>query len=230
MSAKIYTDEHVFIAGRTGTGKTRLTRQFLAGYKNVVVLDTKGLFSWTEIPKTKWKGRVAGKQTNHILVDGAGVLTLTTHLADLARIRTPKIIYRPVLEEQTLEHYNEFYKWCYLRGNTIVNTDELFSICKNPLTYPEYLKGIMTRGRELNVSHWGATQRPSGIPIVTISEASHFFIFDLNNPDDRIKIATISGCPEFKTKPSDIASRHSFWYYDVNGDGKAYISKLDIKR
>ena len=226
--AKIYTDEHVFIAGRTGTGKTWLAKNFLKGYKNVVVLDTKGLFSWTEIPGTKWHGRSGNKVINHILDDGAKILTLTNKLEKLPHIKTPKIIYRPGFEEMTLEHFNEFYRWCYFRGNTIVYTDELFSICKNPLTYPEYLKGIMTRGRELNVAHWGATQRPSGIPVVTISEATHFFIFDLNNPDDRIKVATITGCPEFKIKPSEVKDKHSFWYYNVNdSSGKAYVSKIE---
>ena len=216
MGVKIRTDEHVLVAGRTGTGKTVLCRVYLAGFKNVVVLDTKGLFSWTEVPGTKWKGK-----KNHILVDGNKVLTLTDRLETLPRIKTPKIIYRPRFEEMTLEHYNEFYRWAYLRGNTIVYTDEVMSVCKNPFTYPDFLKAIMTRGRELNVAHWGATQRPSNIAVITISEATHFFIFDLNVEADREKLISISGCQEFKEKPSTKFGKHSFWYYHVDKDSAA---------
>jgi energy-coupling factor transporter ATP-binding protein EcfA2 len=225
LAKTIGNDEHVLIAGRTGSGKTVLARVYLAHKKHVAVLDTKGRFSWPEIPGTKWK---KGDKQDHILLDGGENLTLTTRLDRLPHIKTPKIIYRPRFEEMTLEYYNEFYKWCYRRENTIVYTDEVMSVCKNPFTYPEYLKAIMTRGRELNVAHWGATQRPAGIAAIVISEASHFFIFDLNKPEDRETLTKISGCMEFKVKPSKVYGKHAFWYFYVDED-HAYPAKLELK-
>ena len=46
----IKDSEHVFIAGRTGSGKTFLEKAYLAGFKNVIILDTKGTFYWEQIP------------------------------------------------------------------------------------------------------------------------------------------------------------------------------------
>lgn len=210
---RVKPTEHVLIAGRTGSGKTVLARIYLAGFKNVVVLDTKGLFKWPEIPGTKWGG-----DDQEILIDGNKQLTLVSHLADLGKVKTSKVIYRPVFSEMNQEFYNAFYRWAYFRRNTIVYTDELMSVCKNAQTYPEYLGAIMTRGRELKVAHWGATQRPANIAIITISEATHFFVFDLNMKADRERLTELSGCQEFNQRVSLKHGAFSFWYYNVGND------------
>lgn len=224
----IPNDEHVAIAGRTGTGKTQVCRVLLARKTYVIVLDTKGLFYWPEVPGTKWDNR---EKYKHILLDGGPELTLIDRLELLPRVKTPKIIYRPKWEELTLDFYNAFYQWCYRRGNNVVYTDELMSVCENPFKYPEYLKAIMTRGRELKVPHWGATQRPANIAAVTMSEASHFFVFDLNLATDRKKMVDISGVEEFNVKPSTLpgADKHSFWYYNVEVSS-LFPARLKLKK
>ncbi|EIT6323210.1 type IV secretion system DNA-binding domain-containing protein, partial [Salmonella enterica] len=40
--ARILDTEHVFIAGQTGTGKSVLAESYLAGFKRVLKMDTKG--------------------------------------------------------------------------------------------------------------------------------------------------------------------------------------------
>lgn len=198
MAVVIKPSEHVFIAGRTGSGKTFLARKYLNRYKNVVALDTKGTLVWPEVPEEE--------------------LTLVTRLADLGGVKTPKIIYRPDWQEIELEFYNEFFRWCYMRGNTIVWIDEAMSVCPNPMRIPDYYKAILTRGRELQVAAWSLTQRPSGIPQVIMSEATHFFVFDLNMPQDRAKLAEVTGAEELLEKPSTKYGDYSFWYYNVNRD------------
>jgi len=205
----ILANEHVFIAGRTGTGKTWLARKYLAGnFKNVVVLDTKGTFTWPEVP--------------------AEDQTLVERLTKIDAVTTPKIIYRPAWEELNMDYYNEFFRWAYRRRNTIVLVDEAMSICPNPQVIPEYLKAIMTRGRELGVAAWNASQRPSGLPQVLISEATHIFCFDLNLAADRDKIAKITGYDDFYIKPSHRtgADRYSFYYFRADVDSPPVVAKI----
>lgn len=194
MSKRVYIkpNEHVFIAGRTGSGKTFLARNYLAGYENVVVLDTKGTLTWEE----------------------AEEVTVVTHLADISRAETGKIIYRPVWEELAEEFYNAFFRWCYERGNTIVWVDEVMSVCPNAHRIPEFYKAILTRGRELNVAAWSITQRPANIPLVIMSESTHFFVFDLNLEEDRKRLTEITGMIELSKKPG----KYNFWYARIDAD------------
>lgn len=224
MAIYIPPNQHVLIPGRTGSGKTYLAKKYLAGYRNVVALDTKGTLVWQEIPGTKWD---LGKQPypKFDLVDGGKELTLVERLADLPKVKTPKIIYRPRLEEMNEDFYNEFFKWCYLRRNTIVWVDEVMSICPGPSKIPFYYQGILTRGRELGVSVWSLTQRPKTIPLVIISESSHFFVFDLNMAEDRERLMEVTGCPQLGQKPG----QYNFWYYKVDAE-KAILATLQEGR
>lgn len=187
----IRPDEHVFIAGRTGSGKTYFARKYLAGYQNVFVLDTKATLDWPEVPEEE--------------------KTTIKHLAELNNVTTLKVIYQPAPEEMNLDFYDAFFKYLYFRGNTICWIDEVMSVTPNPSVIPFHYKAILTRGRELGVAAWSLTQRPSGISQLPISEASHVISFDLNMPQDRKKLAEVSGAAEFLEKPG----RFKFWYYNV---------------
>lgn len=219
MPVDIKTSDHVFIAGKTGSGKTFLAQKYLMGFKHVAVLDTKGLVNWPEVPGTKWNTH---KDREHELLDGGQELTLVDTLTDLNTLETPKVIYRPKWEELTLEHYNEFFKWCYRRKHTTVWIDEVMSVAPNPHKYPEYLKAILTRGRQLHVSCWALTQRPSGIPILVMSEATHVFCFELNMDEDRERLARITGDPTFYNKPGF----RNFWYYNTAKSDRAVLARL----
>lgn len=186
----IKSNEHVFLAGRTGSGKTYLARKYLARYPEVVVLDTKGKFTWPEVP--------------------AAEKTLITSLEKLSKQTKAKIVYRPNWKELDAEWYDAFFEWIYNRQNTICYIDEAMQVCPNVLTIPKYYKALLTRGRELGIGVWTASQRPKDLPQVVMSEATHFFAFDLNLPQDRRKIMEITGCGEFWTKPPKFAS----WYYN----------------
>lgn len=205
MAIEIKPGEHVFIGGRTGSGKTYLARKYLAGFNHVVCLDTKGTLEWPEIPEKE--------------------LAITDNLFELQNIRKEKIIYKPRFEEMNFEFYNEFFRWCYLRGNTTVWIDEVMAVCPTPYKMPEYYQAILTRGRELNVSAWSLSQRPSGIPVLTMSESTHFFVFDLNMPQDREKMYSITGAANMLKKPGT----YQFWYYNIYSED-AYRAKLVERR
>jgi DNA helicase HerA-like ATPase len=191
--SKILSSEHVFIAGGTGSGKTYLCEQYLNGFDNVIVLDTKGFFNWDS---------------------SIDLIPVFETLSELMEFKEGKAIYRPRFEELNQEYYNLFLEWIYRRRNTVVVIDELMEVAPSPSTYPPYLKGILTRGRQLNVGCWCLTQRPKDIPIIAMSEATHFFIFRLNFPDDRERIAKIIGYDEV-LEPAGDFSQYRFWYFNA---------------
>jgi DNA helicase HerA-like ATPase len=197
----IKPDEHVFIPGMTGSGKSVLAEVYLAGFQNVVKLDTKGeVYERRKKGEEVWRGLVEGKD-----------FTVVEHLADLSEVKTPKIIYAPHFTEQTLEHYDALLKWVYDRENTTIWVDELMEVCPSAMKYPPYIKAIMTRGRSKNVSMWALAQRTIDIPTIVLANTTHFFVFNLNQPQDRKKLADSTGVMEFYYQPG----KYKFWYFKL---------------
>ncbi len=201
----VKTSEHVFIAGRTGSGKTYLAKNYLARYPIVFVLDVKGTFRWTE----------AGDEVEYCFT-----------FSELVRVAGAKdfpgkMVYQPVFEELNEDAFNNFFQFCYLRGNCIAYVDEVMSVTPSPLKIPEYMRAILTRGRELGVGLWALTQRPTSIPLITMSEASHFFVFALNLEKDRQRLVEITACKELEEKPG----RFEFWYYNIYQE-KPVLAKI----
>ncbi|HBH1802303.1 TPA: hypothetical protein KRM58_003523 [Clostridioides difficile] len=213
MSLYINTDEHVFIAGMTGSGKSYLAENYLASYKNVVKLDTKD-----EVTER----RKQGKPLWGSLVENKDFTVVTT-LTEIETVTTDKIIYVPNFEEQNLDFYNALMKWVYYRENTILWIDELMSVAESATKYPNYLKALMTRGRSKNVAVWSLTQRPVDIPTICTANSTHFFVFDLMLEQDRYKMMQVTGMPEMKDRPG----KYLFWYFK-NGNDKCI--KATIKR
>lgn len=199
---KIKLGEHVFSAGMTGSGKTVCAKHYLAGQKNVIVYDTKGTFNWGDL-----------------IPD----IPIFTSLNELMTFGDGKAIYRPDYNELDKEYTEAFFKWIYFRRNCWVLVDELMSFCTERYI-PEFLKAILTRGRERNTSTWCSTQRPKTIPLVCISEATHHFIYRLNVKSDRDRIKEVIGAEEFE----QILPKYVFWYYNINMD-KPVKAKLVLK-
>lgn len=213
MNIHIKEDEHVFIAGMTGSGKSVLAEVYLAGFENVAKLDTKGeVFERRAKGQPVWRGLVEGKD-----------YTVIERLEDLNYLDTKKVIYAPAPHELEHDYYDAFLKWCYDRHNTQVWIDELMEVAPSPQKYPYNLKAIYTRGRSRNVTIWALSQRTLDIPAIVISQTTHFFIFNLNQPQDRKKLADTTGILEFYEKPQG----YNFWYFK-NGADHAIKGRLKL--
>lgn len=196
--------EHVFVAGRTGSGKTFLVKKYLENTKlPVYVLDVKKTLKWLK---------------------GKDVL-YTEKLAEAISSKKSKIIYQPKWEEMEEDYYNEFFKKVYERGEAILWVDELMGV-STAMRFPAYYKACLTRGRELGISVWSCTQRPAMIPIISMSEASHLFIFNLNMKKDRQRIAEIAGHENFLKLPG----KFIFWYFDTTKEAAPVRALLTEKR
>lgn len=215
QNVAIKENEHVFIAGTTGTGKSTFAEVYLSHYKYVVKLDSKREFEERRIKgQSAWMGLVEGKD-----------FTIVEYLEDLPAVETPKIIYAPVFEEQNKEYYNEFFRWCFERQNNIVWVDELLSIVNGQVMPPQFRR-IMTQGRSKNVGCWNCTQRPTGLPMIIPANTSHFIGYYMPWLEDRKKMYSFTGCREFLSPPDK--AKFEFWYTKA-GSGKAVKRRIRIK-
>jgi DNA helicase HerA-like ATPase len=175
--------------GQTGSGKTTLAKYLCAVRPYVVVLDPKGLIFWPGYERHET-------------------------LESLTKSDKPRLIYRPIYSELSdPEMMDVFFEWIYQRKNTALYVDEIYAVAKGDV-YPPHLGACLTRGRERNVVVYVASQRPSRIPQITLSESEHVYCFRLKLPKDRDRVSELTGLdPEALRLPG-----HQFYYAPQAGE------------
>lgn len=201
----IRRNDRVFFVGSTGSGKTSLAKSLLWNLPYVVILDPKRQFS---LPAA-WPMDVL----------------LTSSLDEAVAVTDDKtIIYRPSYEENQ-DRCNAFFQWIFNRQNTTVFIDEVMPIVpSNRLGY--WYARCIQEGRERGLAVWSATQRPAAIPLAIMTEAEHYFVFRLANPDDRKRMADYGGI-ELR-EPVKTGHTHGFRYFNVRTGKVKYWKKANI--
>lgn len=176
--------------GQTGSGKTTLARELLNTRGYVVVLDSKGTLDWP------------GYQLTH-------------HLNDAVALAVPRIIYRPVYAElMDPATIDAFFEWIYKRRNTTAYVDEVSDVTQGDV-FPFHFGADLRKGRELGVEMWCATQRPTRIPQVVLSESEHVYCFRLRLPQDRARVEATAAIDQWSI--AKLAKRQ-FLYSAQDGD------------
>ena len=211
----IRDDEHIFIAGMTGCGKTKLAEVYTAGMETVIKLDTKQEYDSKRAEgEEAWEGLTEGEDYE-----------VCFSLEQVFNSQAEKIIYQIPWDEQNEETYNKLFEWCFTNGHIRVWVDELMTVCPNSMSIPKWLKAIYTAGRSRHCSVIGCSQRPTGIPPICIANSTHYFVFAMPQPADRKKMVDITGCLEMYEKPD----KYVFWYYRQGMDeGEARQAKLKL--
>lgn len=188
------TDRAAFV-GQTGSGKTTLAEYLCNQRPYVVVLDPKGLITWDRY----------AIHTTLASVVKAG--------ADIAK--HPRLVYKPTYDElQDEDVMDQFFEWIYKRRNTTLYVDEIYAVAQGD-NYPWHFGACFTRGRELGVSVYVATQRPSRVPQVMLSESEHVYCFKLKLPQDQERMADITGLEE---EAIARLPKHHFYYAPQDGE------------
>lgn len=182
FTRRIRSDERVLFVGKTGSGKTYLARYLTAPVPRLVVCDPKG-----RINSEEWRLRP---------YDDA--------LRDLQDGKPARARIAPQYAE---EDWEPFFWQLLGIGNCIIYIDELYGV--GPSKGSRGLQALYTRGRELGIGVWSATQRPTFIPIYARSEAEWVFQFQLNIFEDRERMYQTIGKKAF-TKLHD----HQFIGYN----------------
>lgn len=183
------TDRAAFV-GQTGSGKTTLAEYVCSLKPYVVALDPKGMLNWRGYE-------------------------LHSTLDSLTQSAAPKLIYRPVYDElQDPETMDLFFQWVYRRRNTALYVDEIYAVAKGDV-YPWHFGACLTRGREVGVTVYTATQRPARVPQIVFSESEHVYCFFLKMPRDRDRMDEMAGLDPvaIRTLP-----KHSFYYAPQDGE------------
>ena len=185
--------ERGLIVGQTGSGKTALATWMNERRPRapILIYDTKG------DPKFERMPRSAVTPDEHMLG---------------AMIEDPEldyVIWRPdvriahdteKLDDVLLHHYDNWQADAYL--------DELRSFCTSGRAGPG-LMALYTRGRSRGISTVGGVQRPAWVSRDAMSEAQHFYIFDMVDQKDRKRMAEI--VPGFDQLPRVEPPHFYYW-------------------
>lgn len=211
---KITRADRVFLVGASGSGKTTLAKALLWRLPEVFILDPKHTFHLPGGPDNE-----AAPWQSAVYHDMRG---LSDH-GDPDENTPVAAIYRPGLDEME-KGCEEFFEFVYARGDCFVYVDEVMRVTTETRAGRGY-KTVLQLGRERGVGCWSATQRPSSIPKVTITEAEHFFAFKLRAKDDRQRMFEYTGQPEFLQIPRD---PNGFWYYSDKTGAIRYYKKANV--
>lgn len=187
LTIPLKRSERALFTGRTGSGKSTLADKLIRTLRyRTVVLDPKGLWDFPGyLPVVEYDPRPETRYQVFRPLEGA----------------------RPT-RDRLYTDWELFLQQVWRDPQpTLVYVDELTMV-----TTPQYASPILFKfarqGRAFGKGLWTGTQRPSGIPGSFLTEAEHWFVFDLRHGDDRKKVAGFLG-DAAEERPK---GRYSFWY------------------
>lgn len=199
---KIDRNSRVFIAGKTGTGKTYLAENLLQNVKRLIVLDTKSnlLKRFNLVPESKknWKKFSGGEPIR-------------------MQIKTPLIP-----SDQWEGYFDNIFKLAYDAGDCTVYLDEVYGVTQGSRNLSTWLTALYTRGRELGIGVIACSQRPKHIPMFCMSESEHFFVFRLLLQEDRDRLSSFIG--DLPQIPN--TDKHGFFYFNLDMNEPIYQKSL----
>lgn len=201
MSEKvvIQSNDRVAVVGKTGSGKTYLVKNLIWERFNSVIF-----YDW------KWQHY---KELNAPVVHTIEDVEDALNDPQMAN----KFVYAP--KRKGLDVWNRLCYLAWEETNIHLIADELKGVYQQNgwvAGITDYHENIMTRGRQRGVGMTNVSQRPKGIPLETMSEAEHLFVFKLNLRDDRNRIGEIVGSEH--QEQARTLSGHEFMYYNTEMD------------
>jgi energy-coupling factor transporter ATP-binding protein EcfA2 len=201
--------EHVTIIGPTGSGKTYLGYQLLQQAATpelpavVIVMKPRDatVEKWSKANGYRMVKDWPPQFAERLRKKPSGFVLKPDHDFD-PDIDTPR--HRAIFRRAILGSYKH--------GNRIVFGDELYSLCEE-LHLSKEMVTVWTKGRSMEAGLWGATQRPSHVPLWAYSQAQHLFLaFD---PEKRSqeRYSEISGMDPLLVRDTVLRLKKHEWLY-----------------
>ena len=200
--------ERALTVGQTGSGKTTFVVWLLQRTENspVVIYDTKDEPKFASLPNARI------------------VTTLDAATDAIDDGETDYVVFRPHIEiladPVALDNLLRFHYENWKGADAYI--DELYSFHNNSNAGPG-LVALYTRGRSRGISTFSSTQRPARVSRFALSEAQVFFIFHLNDADDRKRVSKASGMPEMPNPPM-----HHFYVYRAGQEAAQLVKPVSI--
>ncbi len=164
--------EHVITIGPTGEGKTTLIENLMPMRKYIVVLATK--------PKDKTMDSLIKTGGFTVFTEWPKMRPWTAPLPDRI-VLWPRRGSMDGDRAAMQDSFSRFFDHAYSDGGYTIVIDEV-QYMVDELRLEQKVKTLHHQARSMNVTILEGTQRPSWIPVIAYSSATHMFLF--NTPDE----------------------------------------------
>lgn len=187
--------QRALVCGRTGSGKSTLANWLLRRTRyHWVIINPKWTAAYSELPDV-------------VEVEYTGLGSVARVDAALEKHRFVNI--KPHSDYADHEEMDALIMYLHNRYTNIgLCVDELYSIHSSARAGPGLL-GWLTRGRELNQSFLGLTQRPAWISQFLFSESDYICAMTLNMGKDRARLVDMTDMVAFA---GVLPLRQWLWY------------------
>jgi DNA helicase HerA-like ATPase len=180
---------HKLILGKTGSGKSFLTKSDIEKEPRVIVYD------------------VIGEYTNGIVCDN---LKDFAELLDKRFDSSFRLIYRPLDPPGEFDFICELVYACY---DLVFVVEEVDTFSVNSISLP--FANIIQRGRHKNVNLWGISQRPYRVNRTLSSQCKQILCFKMTEPRDVDYIKYLMG----EEPSEAVRELGQYQYVNWTGDG-----------
>ena len=187
--------ERWLFVGKTGSGKSYLARALLREMSRrgwpIVIVDPSAFWMGAHPKWDKGEGSIERPK-------------LVTRFDPKARVQ----LYVPSIPGWQDPGLDALMEACLKRGKLVLYFDETNGIV-SANQYSPWFARVVTQGRKHELAVWAATQRPTRVPEILLSQAENWAIFRVITPNDRKKIAEYTGSKLTRQERLE----PFFWFY-----------------